>query len=157
MAVLEFLPQADPELRQQLRELPEFDPPAQLWERIAAATPAKRPQYWPYGIAAALLVAATLGWAWRQHEGAMPVTAAPAPVPADVVAADGVAAVATVDAAGASQASLRRRLDAIDRSLQQALDTQAPATQIADLVGERQRVSDALVRAGRPDATILTL
>lgn len=151
MAVVDFPAPLDPELSRQLRELPEFEPPAALWQRIAAAAPPPRPRYgWPLAAAAAVAVLAVGLWfgIGNRHDAA-PAVAAETAAPTTPAAL--VAPVAE------SQVILRRRLDVLDRSLQQALDQKAPAADIAALAGERQRIAAALAQAIRPDATILTL
>ncbi len=154
MVVVDFPAPLDPELSRQLRELPEFEPPAALWQRIAAsatAAPPPRPHYgWPLAAAAAVAVLAVGLWfGIGNRRDAAPTVAVETSVPTTPAAL--VAPVAE------SQVTLRRRLDVLDRSLQQALDQKAPATDVAALAGERQRIAEALAQAIRSDATILTL
>lgn len=156
MAVVDFPAPLDPDLSRQLRDLPEFEPPAALWQRIAAnVPPARAPastRFWPLAAAAAVAVLAVgLGLGLRPAEPPATPLAGTAPSASPSTPA------ALAPVAAESQASLRRRLDVLDRSLQQALDRQAPEADIAALAGERQRIAAALAQAIQPDATILTL
>lgn len=151
MAVVEFPASLDPHLSRQLRDLPEFEPPAALWQRIAAASPPPRPRSrWPLAAAAAVALLATGLWFGAgSRRDAAPTVAAEPPAPTTPTALTAPVA--------ESQVVLRRRLDVLDRRLQQALDHEAPAAEIAALAGERQRIAAALTQAIRPDATILSL
>jgi hypothetical protein len=145
-------------MRTQLRELPQLDPPPDLWSRIEERLPYGRERRWPgrpgrvalrvAAMAAVFVIGLALGQAFQRGDSAGDVAQPVAGVPATV---SEVGAPGTPASLGDAMAEVRRlaaEYDAALRTLQRMAEGRG-ATDASPLARQRLANLEALVEASR--------